>query len=76
MVLYRSPLTVTLWPSSFLKKDPPARKAHQTIKLAAPAALNLYLELRRAMRLPAGMLCGGLASGINGVDWQSKTSTS
>ncbi|GFY35388.1 hypothetical protein TNCV_194811, partial [Trichonephila clavipes] len=34
MALYRSPLTVTLWPSSFLKKDgpviPPAHKAHQT----------------------------------------------
>ncbi|GFX20311.1 uncharacterized protein TNCV_3486691 [Trichonephila clavipes] len=35
MALYRSPLTVTLWPSSFLKKYgpmvPPAHKAHQTI---------------------------------------------
>ncbi|GFU83097.1 hypothetical protein TNCV_65671 [Trichonephila clavipes] len=34
MALYRSPLTVTLWPSSFLKKYgpmiPPAYKAHQT----------------------------------------------
>ncbi|GFW88006.1 hypothetical protein TNCV_216781 [Trichonephila clavipes] len=34
MALYRSPLTVTLWPSSFLKKYgpmiPPAHKAHQT----------------------------------------------
>ncbi|GFV04682.1 hypothetical protein TNCV_333221, partial [Trichonephila clavipes] len=34
MALYRSPLTVTLWPSSFLKKygpmTPPAHKAHQT----------------------------------------------
>ncbi|GFW14108.1 hypothetical protein TNCV_3546971 [Trichonephila clavipes] len=33
MALYRSPLTVTLWPSSFLKKYgpmiPPAHKAHQ-----------------------------------------------
>ncbi|GFS74524.1 uncharacterized protein TNCV_458621 [Trichonephila clavipes] len=28
MALYRSPLTVTLWPSSFLKKIPPAHKAH------------------------------------------------
>ncbi|GFS51804.1 hypothetical protein TNCV_2959091 [Trichonephila clavipes] len=31
---YRSPLTVTLWPSSFLKKYgpmiPPAHEAHQT----------------------------------------------
>ncbi|GFS48480.1 hypothetical protein TNCV_2297911 [Trichonephila clavipes] len=35
MALYRSPLTVTLWPSSFLKKYgpmiPPAHKAHQTV---------------------------------------------
>ncbi|GFS58533.1 hypothetical protein TNCV_111501 [Trichonephila clavipes] len=35
MALYRSPLTVTLWPSSFLKKYgpmiPPAHKAHQTL---------------------------------------------
>ncbi|GFW43248.1 hypothetical protein TNCV_1350111 [Trichonephila clavipes] len=34
IALYRSPLTVTLWPSSFLKKYgpmiPPAHKAHQT----------------------------------------------
>ncbi|GFV66113.1 hypothetical protein TNCV_5073151 [Trichonephila clavipes] len=34
MALYRSPLTVTLWLSSFLKKYepmiPPAHKAHQT----------------------------------------------
>ncbi|GFS92524.1 hypothetical protein TNCV_1160021 [Trichonephila clavipes] len=34
MALYRSTLTVTLWPSSFLKKYgpmiPPAHKAHQT----------------------------------------------
>ncbi|GFX82594.1 uncharacterized protein TNCV_1192691 [Trichonephila clavipes] len=36
MALYRSPLTVTLWPSSFLKKYgpmiPPAHKAHQTVR--------------------------------------------
>ncbi|GFX81768.1 hypothetical protein TNCV_2569691 [Trichonephila clavipes] len=36
MALYRSPLIVTLWPSSFLKKYgpmiPPAHKAHQTVK--------------------------------------------
>ncbi|GFT86237.1 transposable element Tcb2 transposase [Trichonephila clavipes] len=35
MALYRSPLTVTLWPSSFLKKYglmiPPAHKVHQTV---------------------------------------------
>ncbi|GFT28043.1 hypothetical protein TNCV_644341 [Trichonephila clavipes] len=44
MALYRSPLTVTLWPSSFLKKYgpmiPPAHKAHQTIMSS-----GYYMEL-------------------------------
>ncbi|GFY05103.1 transposable element Tc3 transposase [Trichonephila clavipes] len=30
MTLYRSPLTITLWPSTFLKKYGSAHKAHQT----------------------------------------------
>ncbi|GFW45408.1 hypothetical protein TNCV_4702191 [Trichonephila clavipes] len=38
MALYPSPLTVTLWPSSFLKKYgpmiPPAHKAHQTVSFS------------------------------------------
>ncbi|GFX60505.1 hypothetical protein TNCV_1182241 [Trichonephila clavipes] len=38
MALYRSPLTVTLWPSSFLKKYgpmiPPADKAQQTVSFS------------------------------------------
>ncbi|GFW98610.1 uncharacterized protein TNCV_2757891 [Trichonephila clavipes] len=38
MALYRSPLTVTLWPSSFLKNYgpliPPAHKAHQTVSFS------------------------------------------
>ncbi|GFU73848.1 uncharacterized protein TNCV_554761 [Trichonephila clavipes] len=38
MALYRSPLTVTLWPPSFLKKYapmiPPAHKAHQTVSFS------------------------------------------
>ncbi|GFV82551.1 hypothetical protein TNCV_3983411 [Trichonephila clavipes] len=42
MALYRSPLTATLWPSSFLKKYgpmiPPAHKAHQTVSFSG------YLE--------------------------------
>ncbi|GFT46528.1 uncharacterized protein TNCV_3183951 [Trichonephila clavipes] len=41
MALYRSPLTVTLWPSSFLKKYgpmiPPAHKAHQTVSFSGSA---------------------------------------
>ncbi|GFW85403.1 hypothetical protein TNCV_144481 [Trichonephila clavipes] len=46
MALYRSPLTVTLWPSSFLKKYgliPPAHKAHQTWQQAlATDTLSSY----------------------------------
>ncbi|GFY17825.1 hypothetical protein TNCV_1075601 [Trichonephila clavipes] len=38
MALYRSPLTVTLWPSSFLMKYgpmiQPAHKAHQTVSFS------------------------------------------
>ncbi|GFU85875.1 hypothetical protein TNCV_2037061 [Trichonephila clavipes] len=38
MALYRSPLTVTLWLSLFLKKygpmNPPAHKAHQTVSVS------------------------------------------
>ncbi|GFT23728.1 hypothetical protein TNCV_3511891 [Trichonephila clavipes] len=37
MALYRSPLTVTLWPSLFLKKYgpiPPAHKSHQTVSFS------------------------------------------
>ncbi|GFV91235.1 hypothetical protein TNCV_897561 [Trichonephila clavipes] len=45
MPLYQSPLTVTLWPSSFLKKYgpmiPPAHKAHQTVSFSGyPDAPN------------------------------------
>ncbi|GFW32435.1 uncharacterized protein TNCV_675941 [Trichonephila clavipes] len=44
MALYRSPLTVTLWPSSFLKKYgpmiPPAYKAHQTAWVRCPIPPN------------------------------------
>ncbi|GFX26321.1 hypothetical protein TNCV_949191 [Trichonephila clavipes] len=38
MALYRSPLNVTLWPSSFFKKYgpmiPPAHKAHKTVSIS------------------------------------------
>ncbi|GFW08145.1 hypothetical protein TNCV_2979121 [Trichonephila clavipes] len=44
MALYRSSLTVTLWPSSFLKKYgpmiPPAHKAHQTMLLNAEGSIR------------------------------------
>ncbi|GFU85838.1 hypothetical protein TNCV_2036691 [Trichonephila clavipes] len=48
MALYRSPLTVTLWPSSFLKKygpmNPPAHKAHQTVSFSGcNACFDIYL---------------------------------
>ncbi|GFW40309.1 uncharacterized protein TNCV_1018671 [Trichonephila clavipes] len=46
MALYRSPLTVTLWPSSFLKKYgrmiPPAHKAHQTVSFSGYNGVSTY----------------------------------
>ncbi|GFV46761.1 adhesion G protein-coupled receptor B2 [Trichonephila clavipes] len=46
MALYRSPLTVTLWPSSFLKKYgpmiPPAHKAHQTVSFPGCNGVSTY----------------------------------
>ncbi|GFT28460.1 uncharacterized protein TNCV_428751 [Trichonephila clavipes] len=46
MALYRSPLTVTLWPSSFLKKYGPmiplAHKAHQTVSFSGCNGVSTY----------------------------------
>ncbi|GFX46971.1 uncharacterized protein TNCV_315941 [Trichonephila clavipes] len=46
MALYRSPLTVTLWPPSFLKKYgpmiPPAHKAHQTVSFSGCNDVSTY----------------------------------
>ncbi|GFU73716.1 hypothetical protein TNCV_3481961 [Trichonephila clavipes] len=46
MALYRSPLTVMLWPSSFLKKYgpmiPPAHKAHQTVSFSGCNGVSTY----------------------------------
>ncbi|GFV26611.1 hypothetical protein TNCV_318801 [Trichonephila clavipes] len=42
MALYRSPLTVTLWPSSFLKKDSSAHKAHQTVSFSGCNGVSTY----------------------------------
>ncbi|GFX02215.1 alpha-2 adrenergic receptor [Trichonephila clavipes] len=46
MALYRSPLTVTLWPSSFLQKYgpmiPPAQKAHQTVSFSGCNGVSTY----------------------------------
>ncbi|GFT91548.1 hypothetical protein TNCV_3903411 [Trichonephila clavipes] len=46
MALYRSPLTVTLWPSSVLKKYgpmiPPAHKAHQTVSFSGCNGVSTY----------------------------------
>ncbi|GFV28098.1 uncharacterized protein TNCV_677861 [Trichonephila clavipes] len=61
MALYRSPLTVTLWPSSVLKKYgpmiPPAHKAHQTLDFHAGVVLHGYWTsgggpVGGALRLP------------------------
>ncbi|GFW82197.1 hypothetical protein TNCV_5056721 [Trichonephila clavipes] len=44
--LYRSPLTVTLWPSSFLKKYgpmiPPPHKEHQTVSFSGRNGVSTY----------------------------------
>ncbi|GFV10356.1 hypothetical protein TNCV_1851881 [Trichonephila clavipes] len=49
MALYRSPLTVTLWPSSFLKKYgpmiPPAHKA--TLKKLCPSPSPFFVTERQ-----------------------------
>ncbi|GFW27472.1 hypothetical protein TNCV_163151 [Trichonephila clavipes] len=45
MALYRSPSTVTLWPSSFLKYGPmipPAHKAHQTVSFSGCNGVSTY----------------------------------
>ncbi|GFT75824.1 adhesion G protein-coupled receptor B2 [Trichonephila clavipes] len=46
LALYRSPMTVTLWPSSFLKKYgpmiPPAHKAHQTVSYSGCNGVSTY----------------------------------
>ncbi|GFY13857.1 alpha-2 adrenergic receptor [Trichonephila clavipes] len=46
MAVYQSPLTVTLWPSSFLKNYgpmiPPAHKAHQTVSFSRCNGVSTY----------------------------------
>ncbi|KAK9879139.1 hypothetical protein WA026_003988 [Henosepilachna vigintioctopunctata] len=46
MALYRSPLTVTFWPSSFLKKYgpiiPPTHKTHQTVSFSGCNGVLTY----------------------------------
>ncbi|GFY36284.1 hypothetical protein TNCV_4846552 [Trichonephila clavipes] len=46
MALYRSPLTVTLWPSSFLKNYgpmiSPAHKAYQTVSFSRCNGVSTY----------------------------------
>ncbi|GFX88296.1 hypothetical protein TNCV_1705171 [Trichonephila clavipes] len=46
MALYRSPLAVTLWPSSFLKKYgpmiPPAHKSHQAVSFSGCNGVLTY----------------------------------
>ncbi|GFT75424.1 hypothetical protein TNCV_3394151 [Trichonephila clavipes] len=48
MALYRSPLTVTLWPSSFLKDYgpmiPPAHKAHKTVSVSGCGCEHKHCE--------------------------------
>ncbi|GFW49557.1 hypothetical protein TNCV_2843381 [Trichonephila clavipes] len=54
MALYRSPLTVTLWPSSFLKKYGPMitpdHKAHQTVSFSGYNLVALHFKYDQARR--------------------------
>ncbi|GFW93161.1 hypothetical protein TNCV_3889021 [Trichonephila clavipes] len=71
MALYRSPLTVTLWPSSFLKKCgpmiPPAHKAHQTQMIKKMDGSVLFSPLSKPQKLSHNIIanadpslnCGG-----------------
>ncbi|GFW56588.1 hypothetical protein TNCV_1862981 [Trichonephila clavipes] len=60
MALYRSPLTVTLWPSSFLKKYgpmiPPSHKAHQTVSFSGyiHQPKELYVASRCHPKIKSG----------------------
>ncbi|GFU26504.1 uncharacterized protein TNCV_2463481 [Trichonephila clavipes] len=66
MALHRSPLTVTLWPSSFLKKYgpmiPPAHKAHQTVSFSGFNGVSTYtcglasLQMRQFCFLSKGRI--------------------
>ncbi|GFT71941.1 histone-lysine N-methyltransferase SETMAR [Trichonephila clavipes] len=56
MALYRSPLTATLWPSSFLKKYgpmiPPAHKAHQTFQRSTVYVLHQKPDITQLIVFP------------------------
>ncbi|GFU31606.1 hypothetical protein TNCV_1235001 [Trichonephila clavipes] len=42
MALYRSPLTVTLWPSSFLKKDSTSPKSAPNSQFSGCKGVSIY----------------------------------
>ncbi|GFU69114.1 transposable element Tcb2 transposase [Trichonephila clavipes] len=76
MVLYRSPLTVTLWPSSFLKTYgpmiPPSHKAHQTDEVEKLAyQLNEEAEqterpIKRLSKVMYGSTCADMQVDVMG----------
>ncbi|GFW56582.1 hypothetical protein TNCV_1862921 [Trichonephila clavipes] len=71
MALYRSPLTVMLWPSSFLKKYgpmiPPAYKAHQTV-----GWVHITHEyIAHIIIIPPGMYPANFSFGRQGLLWKS-----
>ncbi|GFS62571.1 hypothetical protein TNCV_1263241 [Trichonephila clavipes] len=65
MALYRSPLTVTLWPSSFLKNYgsmiPPAHKAHPTKESETRQPLSASTQPTEKMTRNSAKLYSGSA---------------
>ncbi|GFV87530.1 DUF4817 domain-containing protein [Trichonephila clavipes] len=82
MSLYRSPLTVTLWPSSFLKKYgpmiPPAHKAHQTVSFSGCNGVSTYtcglaaLQMRQFCLLTCQVIYSQFGLGIHQNDHKAR----
>ncbi|GFU79209.1 uncharacterized protein TNCV_2137321 [Trichonephila clavipes] len=82
MALYRSPLTVTLWPSSFLKKYvpmiPPAHKAHQTVSFSGCNGVSTYtcglasLQMRQFCLLTCQVIYSQFGLAIHQNDHQAR----
>ncbi|GFU93171.1 hypothetical protein TNCV_1465531 [Trichonephila clavipes] len=69
MALYRSPLTVTLWPSSFLKKYgpmiPPTHKAYQQKVGGSSTSRMTMLERSTCTAVEMEAIASEAASGTN-----------
>ncbi|GFY27023.1 uncharacterized protein TNCV_931641 [Trichonephila clavipes] len=74
MALYRSPLIVTLWPSSFLKKYgpmiPPAHKAHQTVSFSGCIEVKVGITFQDGDRFNN---CQVIYSQFGPVNWPPRS---